>query len=152
MVAPQDGVGRAKVLASLQDLGVHTVAGPWGAILRQEHGSPPEAVGRCSEFGGCVLHKACGHTGSGLLEPDILLSDGSQGLSPDPSQPTSILASSPVPNKPQALGNLTRGGWNQVLGSRTAVEGHDGPPGAMGPPGAHPYLLCHGWLCPWTRG
>lgn len=103
MVAPQDGVGRAKVLASPQDLGVHTVAGPWGAILRQEHGGPTEAVGRCSKFGGCVLHKACGHTGSGLLDPDILLSDGSQGLSPDPSQAIPILASSPVPNKPPDL-------------------------------------------------
>lgn len=77
LVASQDGVGRAKVFASPEYLGIHTVAGPWGAILRQEHGSPTEAVGWCSKFGGCVLHKACGHRGSGLLEQDILLSTGS---------------------------------------------------------------------------
>lgn len=99
MVAPQDGVGGAKVLASPQYLGVHTVAGPWGAILRQEHGGPAEAVGWCSEFGRCVLHKACGHRGSGLLEPHILLSPGESRIEPRPSPGHTISGFFPCPHQ-----------------------------------------------------
>lgn len=64
VVASQDGVGRAKVLASPQYLRVYTVAGPWGTVLCQEHGGPTEAVGWSTLLGGCVLHEACGHNGS----------------------------------------------------------------------------------------
>ena len=87
VVAPQDGVGGAKILASPQYLGVHAVAGPWGAVLCQEHGSPTEAVGWCTQLGGCVLHKACG---AGILS----------GLEPDRALP---------PNPPSTLEELM--GW-----------------------------------------
>lgn len=72
-IAPQDGVGRAKVLASPQYLGIHTVAGPWGAVLCQEHGGPTETVGWRAQLGGCVLHKACGAGVLSSLEPDAIL-------------------------------------------------------------------------------
>lgn len=69
-VAPQDGVGGAEVLASPQYLGVHAVAGPWGAVLCQEHGGPSEAVGWCTQLGGRVLDKACGAEALSSLQPD----------------------------------------------------------------------------------
>lgn len=72
-IAPQDGVGGAEVLACPQYLGVHTVAGPWGAVLCQEHGGPSETVGWCTQLGGCVPHKSCGTGALSSLEPDTIL-------------------------------------------------------------------------------
>lgn len=109
-----------------------------------------------------MLHKACGHGGSEQPGTSCHFAPtGSLGWSLLGYQPRCI-PDHPYP--PQAIQilfrliflfpyqsprplSLTCRGWNQVLGARAAVEGHDGPPGPMGPPGAHPHFLRHGWLC-----
>lgn len=88
-VAPQDGEGGAEILAGPQYLGVHAVARPRRAVLRQKHGGPAETVGGRPRLGGRVLREACG---AGALS----------GLGPGPSPPR-------IPRPQQALCARVRG-------------------------------------------